>query len=174
MTLPVRLTPAAARDVTLAQGWYLDEAPHVLASFEEELDGALRRISERPESYQILEPSVRRALVRKFPFSVYLPRPRGVDRGHGRPAPVERSEDLAAASLSLERTPDKRDAARRGTQLHAARMTAYEAVRRAARCRFQSACRRIQNWGEVSSSPDSRRAVSAVMRRSPRTTSPQW
>ena len=71
MTLPVRLTPAAARDVTLAQGWYLDEAPHVLASFEEELDGALRRISERPESYQILEPSVRRALVRKFPFSVY-------------------------------------------------------------------------------------------------------
>ena len=71
MTLPVRLTSAAVRDVTLAQSWYLDEAPQILASFEEELDEALRRISERPESYQTVERSVRRALVRKFPFSVY-------------------------------------------------------------------------------------------------------
>ena len=32
---------------------------------------AFNRISERPESYRIVESTVRRALVRKFPFSVF-------------------------------------------------------------------------------------------------------
>lgn len=71
MILPVRLTSAAVRDLTLAERWYLDEAPSVLASFEEETDRALGRISERPESYRIVASTVRRAPVRKFPFSVF-------------------------------------------------------------------------------------------------------
>lgn len=71
MTLPVRLTAAAVRDLALAERWYLDEAPHVLASFEEEIDRAFDRISERPESYRIVESHVRRAPMRKFPFSVF-------------------------------------------------------------------------------------------------------
>lgn len=49
MTLPVRLTSAAVQDLALAERWYLDEAPHVLASFEAEVDKAFRLISERPE-----------------------------------------------------------------------------------------------------------------------------
>ncbi len=71
MTLPVRLTSAAVQDLAVAERWYLDEAPHVLASFEEAVDTAFGRISERPESYPAVEPTVRRALVRKFPFSVF-------------------------------------------------------------------------------------------------------
>ena len=71
MTLPVRLTSAAVQDLALAERWYLDEAPHVLASFEVEIDRAFRLISERPELYQTVESTVRRALVRKFPFSVF-------------------------------------------------------------------------------------------------------
>ena len=71
MTLPVRLTSAAVQDPALAERWYLDEAPHVLASFEAEIDSAFDRISERPHSYQTLQATVRRALVRKFPFSVF-------------------------------------------------------------------------------------------------------
>ncbi len=71
MTLPVRLTSAAVQDLALAERWYLDEAPHVLASFEAEIDRAFDRISERPHLYQTLETTVRRALVRKFPFSVF-------------------------------------------------------------------------------------------------------
>ena len=70
MTLPVRLTSAAVQDLALAERWYLDEAPHVLASFEE-IDRAFSVISERPELYQTVEAIVRRALVRKFPFSVF-------------------------------------------------------------------------------------------------------
>ena len=71
MSLPVRLTPAAAQDLALAERWYSREAQHVVASFEEEIDRVFRRISEGPESYQIVEATVRRAPVRRFPFSVY-------------------------------------------------------------------------------------------------------
>lgn len=71
MTLPVRLTSAALQDLALAERWYLDEAPHVLAPFEEEIDRAFHLISERPESYPTVESTIRRALVRKFPFSVF-------------------------------------------------------------------------------------------------------
>ena len=46
MTLPVRLTSAAVHDLALAARWYLDEAPHVLASFEVEINRAFRLISE--------------------------------------------------------------------------------------------------------------------------------
>ena len=56
------------QDLALAARWYLDEAPHVLASFEVEIDRAFRLISERPELYQTVVSTVRRALVRKFPF----------------------------------------------------------------------------------------------------------
>jgi plasmid stabilization system protein ParE len=71
VTLPVRLTSVALQDLALAERWYLDEAPHVLASFEDEIDRTFYRISERPESYPTAESTVRRALVRKFPFSVF-------------------------------------------------------------------------------------------------------
>ena len=59
------------QDLALSARWHLDEAPHVLASFEEEIDRTLRVILERPELYQTVESTVRRALVRKFPFSVF-------------------------------------------------------------------------------------------------------
>ena len=71
MTLPVRLTSAAVQDLALAEQWYLDEAPHVLASFEEEIDKVFHLISERPELFQTVESTVRRAPARKFPFSVF-------------------------------------------------------------------------------------------------------
>ena len=71
MTPPVRLTLAAIRDLALAERWYREEAPHVLISFEEEVDRALRLISERPSMYPAVESSVRRALLRKFPFAVF-------------------------------------------------------------------------------------------------------
>ena len=35
VSLPVRLTSHAVQDLAVAEQWYLDEAPHVLASFEE-------------------------------------------------------------------------------------------------------------------------------------------
>ena len=100
VTLPVRLTAAAVQDLTLAERWYLDEAPHLLASFEEEINRAFLLISERPELYQTVESAVRRALLRKFPLLGLLPGPSRVDRSHRRRAPIQRPEDMARAALS--------------------------------------------------------------------------
>ena len=71
MTLPVRLTPAAEQDILLAQRWYLSEAPHVLASFEEEIDRSFGRIGDAPKIYQAVEAEVRRAPLQRFPLSVF-------------------------------------------------------------------------------------------------------
>ena len=71
MTLPVRLTAAAEQDLRLATGWYMQEAPNMLAPFEEEIERSFRRIAERPEMYQVVEATVRRATLRRFPISVF-------------------------------------------------------------------------------------------------------
>ena len=71
MSPPVRLTSAAERDLLLATGWYLREAPHVVGSFAEEIDRTFQRISERPNMHPLVDAHVRRALVRRFPFSVF-------------------------------------------------------------------------------------------------------
>ena len=71
MSRPIRLTSAAERDVLIAAGWYVDEAPQVLGDFEEEIDRTLLRIGEHPEMYQVVEAGVRRATVQRFPFSVF-------------------------------------------------------------------------------------------------------
>ena len=76
MTLPVRLTSAAVQDLALAERWYLDEAPHVLASFEEEIDSTFGLISERPELYQTVESTVRRAVARARSETTQRPRAR--------------------------------------------------------------------------------------------------
>ncbi len=60
----------------------------MLASFEEEIDKAFSLIAERSALYQTVESTVRRASVRKLPFSVFY-----------RILP----EDMAATSLSAER-----------------------------------------------------------------------
>ena len=71
MTPTVRLTSAAANDLALARQWYLDEAPQVLASFEEAVNATLDRVAAFPDLYQTVVPTVRRAVVPKFPFSVF-------------------------------------------------------------------------------------------------------
>lgn len=71
MTLAVRLTAAAEQDLALAEQWYLDEAPHMLASFEEEVNTTFGRVAELPGLYQTVVPTVSRAVLRKFPFSVF-------------------------------------------------------------------------------------------------------
>lgn len=71
MTLPLRLTRAAEEDILLAQRWYRVEAPHVLASFQKEVEESFDRVGDEPEMYRIVEAEVRRAPLRRFPFSVF-------------------------------------------------------------------------------------------------------
>ena len=71
MTLPIRLTSAAERDLMLAEMWYLEEAPHMLGALEEEVDQVFERIGEQPEMYQVVATKMRRAQLERFPFSVF-------------------------------------------------------------------------------------------------------
>ena len=103
----------------------------------------------------------------------------------GRPPWTRRTTDAAALAARIARSPpftpptspdDLRSAARRGrasfwscSAIPAAPLLRGRSLGRP--CRSQSACSRIQNWGDVFSSCDNRRAVSAVIRRLPSTTS---
>lgn len=71
MTLVLR--PAARADVTAASEYYGEASPEPVEDFIDELDRLLARLAEFPRSAQEVEgyPSVRRALMRRFPFAVF-------------------------------------------------------------------------------------------------------
>ena len=71
----------------------------MLASFEEEIDKAFSLMAERSELYQTVESTVRRASVRKLPFSVFY---RILPEWIEVIAVVHQSRDMAATSLSAE------------------------------------------------------------------------
>ena len=108
VSLPVRLTSDAVQDLAIAERWYLDEAPHVLASFEEEIDRAFRLISGRPELYQAVESTVPPRSGAEVPLLGLLPDPSRVDRGYRHRAPIPRPEDMATARLTTPRPQTRR------------------------------------------------------------------
>jgi plasmid stabilization system protein ParE len=70
MSLPVVLRPSAARDLADAHAYY---SPHGKADdFMAALDRVIAHISERPHMYPIVYAEVHRALLRRFPFSVFF------------------------------------------------------------------------------------------------------
>lgn len=70
MTLRVR--PEAKTDITDAARWYEARQPNLGASFVEEVHVAFGRIEAGPLRYAIAHGSLRRAFVRRFPFSIYF------------------------------------------------------------------------------------------------------
>jgi len=71
MSLPLRLTTAAERDMREARGWYEKEAPPVAPRLREEIRATFQRIAERPRLYPIMHHNVRRAVVHRFPYAVF-------------------------------------------------------------------------------------------------------
>lgn len=67
------LRPDAEADVRAASEYYQEASPELVEDFLDELDRLLARLSEFPRSAQEVEgyPSVRRALMRRFPFAVF-------------------------------------------------------------------------------------------------------
>ncbi len=64
--------PAADLDVIAAFEWYEAERSGLGVEFLEELRSAYDRIVEGPFRYQDLTSGIRRALLRRFPYSVYF------------------------------------------------------------------------------------------------------
>ena len=64
--------PQAQFDVEEAGIWYETRQPGLGLRFLDELDSVMRRIAATPFQFPRIHPSVRRALLKRFPYSVYF------------------------------------------------------------------------------------------------------
>lgn len=62
----------ARLDALDAYRWYQKQQPGLGVDFRHELDATLHRIGEHPKAYSVLERDTRRALMRRFPYSVFF------------------------------------------------------------------------------------------------------
>lgn len=71
MNYDVRLREEAETDLTEASIWYQEQQPGLGHEFIDKVSSTLQSIQERPLSYPIVYRDMRRALTRKFPFSIF-------------------------------------------------------------------------------------------------------
>ena len=78
MTFGIIVRRAAAQDIREAHAWYEAQSSGLGREFLDEVEAALQRIANGPDCYKYILGDARRALVRRFPYSVYF-RVRGED-----------------------------------------------------------------------------------------------
>lgn len=71
MSVPVVTRPAAAAEIEAAYRWYEKERAGLGSEFLEAVDGLLRVIAEDPERFPLAHKDVRRALLQRFPYSIF-------------------------------------------------------------------------------------------------------
>ena len=71
MKYRLELRPEASADVAEAFSWYEAERPGLGLEFEAELDRTLSFIRDMPAAGRLVHRTLRRALVRRFPFAIY-------------------------------------------------------------------------------------------------------
>ena len=71
MRYELKIRPEASADIAEAFSWYEGQRPGLGVEFEEELDRTFGYIIDMPLASRPMSRSVRRALMRRFPFSVY-------------------------------------------------------------------------------------------------------
>ena len=71
MTLEVRLRPEAERDLADAADWYEAQRQGLGNEFLDEVLTTLSSVAEAPMMYPNIYRSTRRAIIHRFPFSVY-------------------------------------------------------------------------------------------------------
>lgn len=77
--MSVRLRPEAEADVGDAYRWYEERMRGLGSEFLRAVDATLSAIERTPEAYPIVHESVRRALLRKFPYGLfYVIEPDGI------------------------------------------------------------------------------------------------
>ena len=67
----LRLTPEAELDLDDAYNWYRAQAPGLAVNFLAVVGTCLASIRRHPEAYQLVDPTMRRALLRRFPYAVF-------------------------------------------------------------------------------------------------------
>ena len=71
MTVEVHLRPDAAQDLVEAALWYEANEPTLGGKFLDQVQTTLVTIAEQPVAYPVVYESVRRALVKRFPFGIF-------------------------------------------------------------------------------------------------------
>lgn len=72
MTLRITILPQAELDVSDAAAWYEEQRTGLGDSFLDEIDSILHRIINDPLQFPRIKNQIRRALMRRFPYSVYF------------------------------------------------------------------------------------------------------
>ena len=67
----LHLTSAAEQDLADAIDWYEEQHPGLGNEFLLSVDATFSNIRRNPEQYPVMYRGLRRALVRRFPFSVF-------------------------------------------------------------------------------------------------------
>ena len=67
----IRFTPDADAELAEARQWYAHQRESLDAEFMESIDDALLRITRTPKAYPVVYKTLRRAVVRRFPFSIF-------------------------------------------------------------------------------------------------------
>ena len=68
----VRFTRAARAESIEAQDWYEREAAGLGRRFREAIDALTARMSANPHQFPVVFKNVRRALLRRFPYSLFF------------------------------------------------------------------------------------------------------
>ena len=67
----LRLTSEAEHDLDDAHLWYHRQAPRLAANFLAAVQASIASIQRHPEAYALVDPTMRRALVRRFPYAIF-------------------------------------------------------------------------------------------------------
>lgn len=68
----VRIAARAEHDITDAAAWYEEQRVGLSIEFLHSLDQAFADISERPQAFRVIRQSIRRILLRRFPYGVFF------------------------------------------------------------------------------------------------------
>ena len=68
----LKILPQAELDVSDATAWYEERRRGLSDEFLDELDSVLRRVIKSPFQFPKIKNDIRRALLRRFPCSVYF------------------------------------------------------------------------------------------------------
>ena len=67
---PVIFTLRARAELIDAQDWYENEAPGLGLHFRGAIDAVIERMSANPRQFPVVYKSIRRALLRRFPYAL--------------------------------------------------------------------------------------------------------
>lgn len=71
MAVELRLAPEAQEDIEDAYAWYESRSLGLGESFLSRLDACIQTVLRRPEMASLVHANYRRALVRRFPYSIF-------------------------------------------------------------------------------------------------------